>query len=831
MKNLITIKNRSPIAAAVISAIATLGSTGVCVQAAETDSEYQPLEEIVVSARKRDERLQDVPIAMTALSGDALQDSGINNVLDVLEVIPSTTFEPGDDRVSANVTLRGVNRSLRSDEPAFGLYRDGVYVGGQISALPEFMDLASVEVLRGPQGGLYGRNAAAGAINFTSAAPEAATLARLDMKVANLDRQEIQAMFNTPLMDESLLMRVAVLYEDQDRGFNYNPVLDQELDASENAAARIRLKWEASEDLDFLLTLETSDKSCTACGLASVITDTEAGGAAFAIASIPGLGPVDLAEPITGLDEDDLRNNARDFKDSLDVEQDIVILEGNYTTDMGTYTGIASYRTMDIEGQRDNDHSILGDKTDRRNIEQDSFFLELRFASELDGPFSFLAGINYFAEDRVYDTDQLVRIFPGIVGGDFTSGDNAFNVFLRDYAGLPVVVRQNLIGPGFGVEGATLEDGSDLPVVTDGNGFSGESGASFLADTNNDQELESVSVFIEANYDPTDQLNIWGSLRYTRDEKSIDFAQLVDGCDFACHGFLRNVLGLNQVFLDDGVTIDTSTSQLVGLFEDTVVYSSWSPGAGVTYRPDEDMTLYGKVVTGFKAGGFNENAGKVEDLPLDEEKSIGYEIGTNLQLFNGSTALRLAAFYHERRDTVIAVDDPSFPAGTNLIGASNADVDTWGVEIELASRPLEGLELNATLGYLDAEFKTFEASRNGASIDLAGNKVPLVYDWTASLQAIYRHPLSGFDDLNLFYYGLYTTKQDGWLDEDNTAEADDIHRVNLKLGVEGVDWRLVAFADNVFDRVDIAYQNPRDQFRTYTPARTYGLQFSMDFDF
>lgn len=804
------------------SAVAELGS--------KRSLDTFELEEVVVTARKREERLQDVPIAMTSLSAESISDAGINDVMDVIDIIPSTTFEPGDDRVSANVTLRGVNRSLRSDEPAFGLYRDGVYIGGQISALPEFMDLANIEVLRGPQGGLYGRNAAAGALSFTSAAPQPARLANLQVKAANKERKEVQGMINVPLIDESLLLRAAFLYEDQDSGFNYNPVLHQELDAEENTAMRIRLKWQASDALNFLFTYENTDKECGSCGLASLITEAEAGGAAFAIASIPGLGPVDIAEPIVGLDEDDLRNNRRDFKDSLDVEQDIWILEGNYATDAGTYTGIVSYRTVDLKGQRDNDHTILGDKTDRRDIEQDSLFLELRFASESDGPFNFVTGLNYFQEDRAYDTDQLVRIFPGIVGGNFTTGDNAFNIFLQDFAGLPDFVRQNLVGPGFGIEGATLENGSPLPIVTDGNGFSGESGASFLADTNNDQELDSFAWFIEADYDINEQVNVWASLRYTRDEKSIDFEQLVTNCDFACHGFLRNVLALNQVFLADGTTIDTSTSQLVAVFDDEVTFSQWSPGAGVTYRPRDDMTLYAKVVTGFKAGGFNENAGRVDDLPLDEEESIGYEIGTNLNLFEGSMALRLAAFYHERSDTVIAIDDPSLPPGTNLIGASNADVDTWGMELELASRPLEGLEVNASLGYLEAEFAEFNAYRDGVAIDLSGNQVPLVYDWTASVQASYRHDISD-TGLQLFYYGLFTAKKDGWLDEKNSFAADDVYRLNLKVGVEGESWRLVTFVDNAFDDVDIAYQNPRNQFRTYTPGRTYGVQFSKSFDF
>lgn len=182
----------------------------------------------------------------------------------------------------------------------------------------------------------------------------------------------------------------------------------------------------------------------------------------------------------------------------------------------------------------------------------------------------------------------------------------------------------------------------------------------------------------------------------------------------------------------------------------------------------------------------------------------GVEIGANMNLFDGTTAMRIAAYAHERTDTVIATDDPSFPIGTNLIGASGADVDTWGAELELSSRPIDGLEVNAAIGYLDTEYKSFQSTIG----DFTGNEIALLYNWTASIQATYRHPL-GSTNLNMFYYGLYTAKQDGWLDDANTMEADDTGRINLKIG--------------------IAYQNPRNQFRTYTHGRTYGLQLALDF--
>jgi len=811
------------------SCIATLIAMGAVTPVVAADEGERLLEEIIVQARKRDERLQDVPISMTAFNAAALSDAGIGNVIDMLSVIPSATFEPGDDRVSANITLRGVNRSLRSDEPAFGLYYDGVYIGGQISALPQFLDLEAVEVLRGPQGALYGRNAAAGAIAIRSAQPEAETYGRFSMKFANLDKQEYQGVANFALSD-TFFVRAAAMYLNQDGGFNYNPVLDQELDENEIAVGRIRAKWEASDDLELLFTYEKTDRECGACGLASVITDAEAGGTTFAIAAL-GLGPAAPPDPpIVGLGEDDLRNNKRDIADFMKFEQDLFTTEANYNLDNGTVTAIASYRDVDVKGQRDNDHTVMADKYDKRTITQESFYFELRYSSEFDGPFNFTSGVTYFNEDRSFRTEQLVRVFPGIVGGDYFTGDNAMKRFLVDFVGIPAFIftgpnAGNTIG-GLPLIGALHENGFPLPVVPAGGNWAGESGGSFQADTFNSQKLDSWSGFIEAGYDVSDKLNIWGSLRYTRDDKNIEFDQLVPGCDLICHGFWRNVLGMNQVFNPDGST-DLTTSQIEGHINDDFLFTNWSPGGGITYRHNDNMTFFAKIVTGFKAGGFNENSGVVENLPLDEETSTSYEIGINAKLADGRVALRASGFFHQRRDTVIAIDDPALPPDVNLIGASNADVDTWGAELEIASHPMDGLEVNVAVGYLNTEFVRFSALKAGTLFDFTGNRVPLVYDWTASAQVTYRHDIS--NALNMFYYALYSAKLDGYLDEANLMEADDIQRLNLKLGVESEDWSVVGYVDNVFDTVDIAYQNPRNQFRTFTYGRTYGVQLIKEF--
>lgn len=780
---------------------------------AESEKTISTIEEVIVAARKREERALDVPIALSAFSGSALVEANIDNIEDLIVRLPSTTFEIGDDVVSANITLRGVNRSLRSDEPAFGLYRDGVYIGGQISSFPTFYDIQSVEVLRGPQGALYGRNASAGAVSIITAQPVDKTEGQIDVKVANKDRQEYRAMLNTPLVADKFFVRAALMYDNQDGGFNYNPYLDDEMDAEENWTGRIRAKWLVNDDLDMLMTYEHTEKRQHSAGLAGVITEGEANNPANILAGIPGLGVPGVNATIVGLGKDDLRNNNKDFADRLNTNSDIGIVEANLHKTYGTFTGIASYREVDIQGQRDNDHTILNDKTDRRDISQESYYFEGRFASSFGGRFNFVGGVNYFREHRIYNTDQLVRVFPGIVGGNFYTGDVAFNDFFTGVLGLPA-------GPFSGI---TLEDGvTPLPIVTDGNGYTGSSGASFIAPTRNDQTTKSYAAFIEANYDVSDQVNVWASLRYTRDEKHIDYLQDVGNCDQACHAFNRIVLGLVG-------TGDTTTSGLTfaSIRDDT--YSQWSPGGGVTFTINENLVTYAKVVTGFKAGGYNENAAVPSSLPLGEETSISYEAGVKSQLLNRRLGVNFVVYHHKRKNTVIAIDDPGFPPGVNLIGANNADVKTDGAELEINAVPIEGLNINTNIGYVDATFSSFSALINNVEIDLSGNQIPLIYKWTASAQAIYRHQVPGMENLNMFYYALYTLKTKGYLNDINTEKSPTLHRMSVKLGVESETWRLIGYIDNLFDKVDIAYQNPREQFRLYTPGRTYGMQFVKNF--
>jgi len=356
---------------------------------------------------------------MTSFGSDALNDGKIDTIHDILDLIPSTVFEPGSDQVSANVSIRGMNRTMRTDEPSFAMYQDGIYVGGQISTIPKFMDMAGIEVLRGPQGGLYGRNAAAGVLKFNSAKPVDDTEGYLKATVANYDKHDIEAMVNTPLIDDTLLLRAALRYENQRDGENYNPYLGQVLDEEENLSGRVRLAWNVNEDLDLLFTYQHDDLTCTSCGNQRAITQ-DAVNSKFNILAANALN----AGFIVGLDENTLDQNSRNTENFVDTTQDLFIVEGNYTVNSGTFTGILGHRKVDVTTSEDLDLTILDDSWSQRWIEQSSTYGEFRFASDSDGPLNYVAGVNYFTEDRTYDYDQLVYLnipFP-IVGLDVGAG-------------------------------------------------------------------------------------------------------------------------------------------------------------------------------------------------------------------------------------------------------------------------------------------------------------------------------------------------------------------------------------------------------------------------
>src|SRR5690625_740440 len=209
------------------------------------------LEEIVVTARKRDESLQDTPVAITAFSGNRLQESGITNLADFNRIVPNVDVQAGSGNAGvANVYIRGVGQ--RNTEPnldsGVGIYLDGVYVGRADGALLDVNDLQSVQVLRGPQGTLFGKNTTGGALVFTTNRPGPELEGSLLLRGGNYQRRDVEGMINLPLIEDRLYTRLSVVSKDRD-GYIKNMVDNKYYNDEDRLSAIWQLRWLPTDDL------------------------------------------------------------------------------------------------------------------------------------------------------------------------------------------------------------------------------------------------------------------------------------------------------------------------------------------------------------------------------------------------------------------------------------------------------------------------------------------------------------------------------------------------------------------------------------------------------
>ena len=217
------------------------------------------LEEIVVTARKKAESLQDSPISITALSGDRLEDMGLTRVTRLQDVTPNLVFQntPTFSGVGNNaaVYIRGIGQRdfIPTIDPGVGIYIDEIYLGRSAGAVFDMLDIEQVEVLRGPQGTLFGRNTIGGAISFTTKKPDDTLAGKVDVKIGSDGRQNLRGMINVPL-SETLFLRASAGTLEQD-GYVHRPFDGKDLGNQDSVMARVALRWQASDtftaDLSF----------------------------------------------------------------------------------------------------------------------------------------------------------------------------------------------------------------------------------------------------------------------------------------------------------------------------------------------------------------------------------------------------------------------------------------------------------------------------------------------------------------------------------------------------------------------------------------------------
>ena len=715
------------------------------------------LEEVVVTAQKREQSLQDVPISITAIGGERIQDAAINSFNDLDNYVPN--FQVSENAIATSITMRGISVGAnQSFEQSVGTFVDGVYLGRMRQIRLGFFDLAQVEVLRGPQSVLFGKNTLAGAVNIRSASPDVGGPAagRFAVSYESNEGRVYEGWAQASLTD-TFAVRVAAR-DRSDDGYldnaflSVDPTVLPSAPQTDEQIFRISTRWEPTEStqVDLKYLKSNHDRK----GATSFITKFEAtenlgaldaagfalngllyptapvgqyfrsaysiGGAALSGTQIDVGGPGERLEGTDTENEEWSLNIAHEFDNGLSL----------------SYTG--GYSEYEFEDGLDADWGPLRfvGRSDDQRFDQTSH--ELRLSGGGDNLY-WTVGVNYL--ESTQEIDRLT-----VLDGTFGAPATVAAVF-----GVPTAFAysptqlDNLLGPGVGINTPAIPTPNGAVSLANLGGFqqvtAGMPGVTMfnqmggLADW--EQDTESRAIFAQVSYDITDTLNLTAGLRYTEEDKDViaitdityDSASRV-GAGITDGGGIATAVdnasigpGMNLgAFLGHGLL-----GSLLGRYETDFVESRTTdqvlPGVSLSWTPNDTSSYYVTYSEGFKSGGFNAaidqdpvfaevNGSRValRDQPgvgfeFDDETGWSLEIGGKHTLLDGDMTLNWNIFTSEYEDQQVSTFQ-----GTGFVIANAGSSISNGLEVAMQWQVTDEFSVIAAVGLLDAEYDKFEAA-------------------------------------------------------------------------------------------------------------------------
>jgi len=702
-----------------------LGSVAIGAMLVAPTASAQVLDEIIVTAQKREQAATDVPISIQSLDGDLLDESNIYDLSDVAERIPNVTFSATPGFPSIFIRGAGTGSVNNSAEQSVGMFIDGVYVSRGFQFSAPFMDSQSIEVVKGPQGVLQGKNSIAGAVLINSKRPgdEPDGHFRATYEIEN-QGYGIEGAATVPIM-EGWNLRVAAqtnfeggwLDTTSRTGFGGEALAGREdQNTNEFSAVRVSSTFNVSDDLELYVKLEAGESSRKGVAFGPYAIQPGAMAGPLPIEALFG-----ILDPNFGFIQDGVVSNGYFLQEGTNGPfaqyqptnrehfQDVKNKSGLFQFDwdvgnLGTVTGISGYTEYDVEAATSNTMSPTDWLTSRnRDGEKtevaDQFTQEIRLVSPGDQTIDYVVGGFYM--DR-----NLLR-----EGGG--SAINLSNSFLANVfgAGFP---------PGFPLQFLDAESVDRF-----------------------EENTKSFSLFGQLTYNASEDLRVNVGARYSDETKEADF---VNASLFPNVNPMLNPITLN-IF---GITPFTTAD----LPESKISESNFDPSISIQYDASDDIMVYGSFTRATKAGGFNEGAGTPATSTFDEETADGFEAGMKGSFMDGRLGLNLAAFHTKFSDLQVSALDNSSGAPT-FIFQNAAEATSKGIEADFRFAATEELELGGAVGYLDAKYNDFPGA--GCSVGIsreadcdaitdsrnaAGDKLRFAPEITGSVYADYRKTLS-----------------------------------------------------------------------------------------
>ncbi|KRB52674.1 TonB-dependent receptor [Phenylobacterium sp. Root700] len=758
------------------TAVVLMSAGGALAQTTAGSAANVTLDELVVTAQKREQNINDVGMSISAIGTEEIAARGVKGAEDLVRIVPGFTFT----RTQFNepvYSLRGVGyiESSLAANPAVSVYVDEVPLPYPSMTRGAILDLQRVEVLKGPQGTLFGQNSTGGAINYVAARPTQTFEAAIDATYGRFDTVEAGGHVSGPITN-TLAGRLS-LSTTQSGPWQQSQTRNDELGRANEWVGRLLLEWRPSDDFTVLLNVNGwRDRSENQA--------PQNRGLSIAVPGNP-LPPEFLNAPVAP------RNNraadwdeGRDFSRDNTFGQAALRIDWDVSDDVAL-TSITAYQRLDRDSFNEADGTPVEVLSLGTYGRVSSFVQELRLTGDT-ARLHWLVGANYQSDD-IHDL-QLVAL------------DKSTSA---------------VVGP---FHYPALYNLADSSIETWALFASGEYSLS-----------DSLKLELGARY--TNASNSYAGC--SKDAGEGDLARLFG----FLQGLVSNSYTVSPV--PGGCVTFVDTNFNVGMFTDKLDEDNLSWRAGLNWKATEDLLIYGNISKGYKAGNFPTlSASSYTQLfPVTQEELLAYEVGFKATFPAIAMQINGAAFYYDYTNKQLRgrVTDPIFGQLEALLNIPESHIQ--GVEGQIVWKPVEGLRANLGVSYLkteiDGDFSNY-SQFGGPPVNFTGNEFPYAPKLQASGDVEYRHA-SSWSDVDWFGGAsvTYQSKTKGGLENDPRLAIDSYALVDLRLGLESeaARWKVTLWGRNVTDQYyQVQILKAQDNVIAYTgrPA-TYGVSVSHRF--
>lgn len=550
-------------------------------------AQERTLEEVIVTATKRSQSIQDVAMTVTAFSAEQIREANIQNATDVAVLTPSLVVATNTQPFTASFRIRGVGTAQNDPalEPSVGIFVDDVYLNRSGFGMSDLTDIQRIEVLNGPQGTLYGRNTNAGAVLVYTKLPNAEEFeGYIEATVGDYDLQRYTVAASGPITD-ALAFRFSGNIHKRD-GYFENGGNGGDLDDADDWNVMAKLLYQPSDDLSVLVNASYVERDNTCCAADAVQGES-----------------VNLALIELGLSPD--KNDPYDYEVAVDVPSEFknevsnISMVLDYSSAWGDLKTITAWNNSDGSSSYDADRSQLDVMYVDGASESEFFSQEIRFTSEFGDLIDYQIGLFYFKSEQ-------------------NPGDGKPSVFLGD---------------DFISQGNQNEIVNILPPQVPSIAFIAQPGDTLTNE--HTLEAETFALFGRATWHITDRWHFTGGLRVSQEEKDAELFTTVDSTAPS-----QSIAGFS--FLS---TVSTPIDDSFSRQSDNV---DWL--ADLSYDWDENVMTFARFATGTKSGGFNAVSGSPEEREFDDETTISYELGVKATVLDSRLLVNISAFLSEIDD-------------------------------------------------------------------------------------------------------------------------------------------------------------------------------------